>query len=247
VRIYCAPYGSLLAGFNHQTALALRLISPYKDYSDLKEEVMAQISTRETLSKCLDEKPAANWPHVWVTKDGVLVVGEFPNVRATFDFGAERFKSTDQVMDIGSTGSVQHAQPVTSLAHQVANIEKKEISLIHEAPRWTETIEIETPDAVYKVGSAVRALITGLELVETLAPGTLELLSKEKGRSKRPVSLSRQDLYDLPSQAQYAHKLKNGYWVGTNNKADEAIRNIERAIQLAGLGSKVIVRRKVRT
>ena len=208
---------------------------------------MAQISTRETLSRCLESKPAGRWPHVWVTTDGVLVVGEFPNVRATFDFGAECFRDTDQASDVGSSGPVPNPPAGQSLALVVVNAEKKQISLIHEAPRWTETIEIETPDAVYKVGSATRALITGLELVEGLVPGTLERLSKQKGRSKRPVSLNRQDLYDLPSQAQYAHKMKNGYWVGTNNKADEAISWVERATRLAGLTGKVIVRRKVKT
>jgi hypothetical protein len=208
---------------------------------------MAQISTRETLSKCLDSKQAVRWPHVWVTTDGVLVVGEFPNVRATFDFGAECFRDTDQASDVGSSSPVPSPPAGPSLDLEVVNAEKQQISLIHEAPRWTETIEIETPDARYKVGSATRALITGLELVEILAPGTLSLLSKEKGRSKRPVSINREDLYDLPSQAQYAHKLKNGYWVGTNNKADEAIRYVERATELAGLTGKVIVRRQVRT
>lgn len=207
---------------------------------------MALLSTRETLSRCLETMPACDWPHVWVSAEGVLVVGEFPIVRATFDFGAECFRNAEETTVNGIVVKTQQVAQSDNPSSVLATAEKKLISLIHEAPRWTETIEIQTPNAIYKVGSATRALISGLEIIEDLAPGTLEQFSKEKGRSKRPVSRNRADLYDLPTQVRYSHQLKNGYWVGTNNKAEEAIGYVKRAAYLAGLNGKVTVHRTSR-
>jgi hypothetical protein len=202
---------------------------------------MALISTREVLVDCLRATPARECAHVWLTSDGSLVVGDYPSARARFDFAAEQFAGCtgDHEADSLAPFSSEKEAETAQTTH-----EKKRISLIHEAPRWTQTIEIETPDCIYVVGSATRALITGLELIEDVVPGTLELLAREKGRSKRPVSRVRGELYDLASQAKYSQQLKNGYWVGTNNKTEEAMYYLMRATKLARLDGEIVVRRK---
>jgi len=112
---------------------------------------------------------------------------------------------------------------------------KEEVSLLHLAERITDVYEIETQDMIYRVGSAKQALLIGLEKIEELVPGTLAELAKCKGRTKRPVSLDREQLYDRKSQMRYSERLKNGFWVATNNKTPEALEYVRKAASIAGL------------
>lgn len=201
---------------------------------------MAMLSTREALVACLGAKPASSFPHVWLSGSGGLVAGVYPKASVRFDFGSEAFVDCK---DTAVSHEPNANTPVDTSASDTGAVSgKRRISLIHEAPRWTQTIEIETPDCVYVVGSATRALITGLELLEELVPGTLEKLSIQKSRSKRPVSRTRNELFDLATQLKYSHQLKNGYWVGTNNKSEEALNYVRRAVELAGLNGKITIR-----
>lgn len=197
---------------------------------------MAQISMRSILAECLEAAPARTYPHVWLNEFGQLVVGAFPTPSARFDFGAEVFISYET-----ENGSAVRDAPQRS-PEDSSQRTKTRVSLVHLAPRFTGKHEIETEDKVFEFGSATQTLIHGLPLIDERAPGTLERLSTEKRRSKRPVAKDRHELYDLPSQARYAHQMENGYWVATNNKGHEALGYVRRAIELAGLEGKWFVR-----
>jgi hypothetical protein len=112
---------------------------------------------------------------------------------------------------------------------------KRQVSLLHEAKRVVQICEIETQDAVYRLGSATQMLIEGLNLIEEARPGTLEKLSQRKKQSKRPVAKTRAALYDVEHPDTHSAQLKNGWFVATNNKAAEARGVLRRAVELAGL------------
>jgi hypothetical protein len=122
---------------------------------------------------------------------------------------------------------------------------KRQISLLHEAKRVVQICEIETRDAVYRLGSATQMLIHGLNLIEEARPGTLEKLSHRKKQSKRPVAKTRAALYDGEHPEAHSAQLKSGWYVGTNNKAAEARGVLRQAAEIAGLvwGTDFSVRR----
>lgn len=166
-------------------------------------------------------------PHVWLGEDHGVVVGKFPDPHLRFDFAQEKF------VPIAGNEVAPHVSPAGA---------KPVISLIHKGGRQRTRIQIEATDAVYEVGSATQMLVEGLNIVERLRPGTITKLSREKGRTKRPVAASREDLYDVPHPPEHSSRLDNGYFVATNNKAREALGFLKRAIQIAGLEEAVAVR-----
>ena len=176
-------------------------------------------------------------PHVWIDSDGRMLLGCFPRPSRFFDFGKECFFELEQKpIAIDERSGIEATKEAELPSLEAVFVKPKErISLIHLAPRITEIYEIETVDSIYVVGSATQALFHGLNKIEQAAPGTLEILSGEKKRSKRPVSLKREELYEKPSQRRYALKLENGYWVATNNKAFEAINVLKNTARLAQL------------
>ena len=135
-------------------------------------------------------KAQAPGQHVWLDPEAGLVVGAFPTMSARFDFASEQFATLE-----------------------AAPAEKPRISLLGHAPRVVAIWEIETPEAIYVCGSATQALIHGLDLIETAKPGTLERLSAQKRRSKRPVARRRADLYDRPHPDSHSDCLASGYYV----------------------------------
>ncbi|MGR3342267.1 MAG: hypothetical protein ACU0DI_03430 [Paracoccaceae bacterium] len=190
---------------------------------------MALISLSASFSLETSKLDVSKNPHVWIDSDVGLLFGTFPDARFSYDFGI------DELVKIEEKVSSEPLEPEQNT--------KAEISLIYQAKRITDIYEIETRESIYRVGSAIQALVVGLELIEELVPGTLEKLSKQKGRSKRPVSKERDQLYDMKSQMDKSERLKNGYWVATNNKASESIGYVRRAAQLAGLDDTFIVRK----
>ena len=112
---------------------------------------------------------------------------------------------------------------------------KRQVSLLHEAKRVVQFCEIETRDAVYKLGSTTQMLIHGLNLIEDICPGTLEKLSHRKKQSKRPVARTRAALYDVEHPESHSTQLKTGWFVATNNKAAEARGILRQAADIAGL------------
>ena len=79
-------------------------------------------------------------------------------------------------------------------------------------------------------------LAGGLRALQEARPGTLEKLSHIKPRSRRIVARHPKDLFDKDHLAQeYAVKLSDGWYYGTNNSAQETNAWLERASSCAGL------------
>ena len=84
---------------------------------------------------------------------------------------------------------------------------------------------------------SLRDLLAGaLRALEKVRPGTLEKLSHIKPRSRRIVARDPKDLFDKERLAkEYAEKLTDGWFYGTNNSANETNTWLERACSCAGL------------
>jgi hypothetical protein len=192
---------------------------------------MAVIASAQALASALRATDLFG-PQVWLDSHYGLVAGVFPNATTRFDFAKEA------VVGLSASNT---ARPKPSLG----TAPKRQVSLLHEAKRVGQRYEIETEDAIYGLGSATQVLIHGLQLVEVARPGTIEKLSARKKQSKRPVARTRAGLYDVKHPSSHSHQLTNGWYVGTNNKADEALGVLRQAVEIAGLvwGSDVIVRR----
>jgi hypothetical protein len=79
-------------------------------------------------------------------------------------------------------------------------------------------------------------LAGGLNALEKERPGTLEILSHIKPRSRRIVARDPKELFDKDHLAKdYAEKLMDGWYYGTNNSAAETDNWLERATTCAGL------------
>lgn len=193
---------------------------------------MAVIARAEALASALELGRGEFGPQVWLDPDHGLVAGVFPSPIARFDFASEM------------------AIPLTSIGlpdQSAGQPPKRHVSLIHEAKRVVQICEIETRDAVYRFGSTTQMLIEGLNLIEEARPGTLEKLSQRKKQSKRPVAKTRAALYDVEHPETHSAQLKTGWYVGTNNKAAEALGVLRQAVEIAGLvwGADFSIRRAV--
>ena len=182
---------------------------------------MAVIARAEALASVLAPGRHAFGPQVWLDPDHGLVAGVFPSPMAKFDFASE-------------TALPLSASEALNLVGQRLG-PKPQVSLLHEAKRVVRICEIETQDAVYRLGSTTQMLIQGLNLIEEARPGTLEKLSQRKKQSKRPVAETRAGLYDVEHPESHSAQLKSGWYVGTNNKAAEAQGVLRQAVEIAGL------------
>lgn len=164
--------------------------------------------------------------HVWLDKELGLVTGTYPMAEAKFDFGQEE---------------------LVSVKTDAAILDKKRISHLAQARRVVRRYELETETEIHIFGSATQLLVEGLNLVEDVAPGTLEKFAQLKGRSKRAVAKTREELYDLPHPPSHSQKLKSGFYVATNNKDAEARGYLRQAVEIAGLqwGKNFTVRRQI--
>jgi hypothetical protein len=81
-------------------------------------------------------------------------------------------------------------------------------------------------------------LAEALKGLERTKPGTLDQLSRIRGRSRRIVARDVNQLFDKPHLVkEYGEKLSNGWYYGTNNSARETCVWIQRAAECAGLAS----------
>jgi hypothetical protein len=84
-------------------------------------------------------------------------------------------------------------------------------------------------------GSLKELLAEGLIALEKAKPGTLENLTRIRGRSRRIVARDASLLYDKPHLvSDYAERLMNGWFYGTNNSARETNVWLQRAVECAG-------------
>jgi len=93
-------------------------------------------------------------------------------------------------------------------------------------------------------GSLKELLAEALKGLERTKPGTLDQLSRIRGRSRRIVARDANQLFDKPHLVkEYSEKLSNGWYYGTNNSARETCVWVQRAAECAGLalGSDFVV------
>lgn len=85
-------------------------------------------------------------------------------------------------------------------------------------------------------GSLKELLAEALKALERAKAGTLDNLSRIRGRSRRIVARDANQLFDKPHLVkEYAEKLSNGWYYGTNNSARETGVWLQRAAECAGL------------
>lgn len=178
------------------------------------EECMAVVSSSASLSTGLASGAPLVGDHVWLDKELGLVTGSYPTPNAKFDFGEER------LVPLKTAALVEPKQRVSHLA---------------KARRVGVCYELETENQIHTFGNATQLLVEGLNLIEDFAPGTLQSLSMKKGRTKRPVAKSREELYDVLHPASHSEKLNSGFFVATNNKSSESRWYLRQAAEIAGL------------
>jgi len=191
---------------------------------------VVQLTTCTQLANELKAVEKGGGAHVWIDSASRMIVGDFPQAIMFFDFTREAFMPLPN-----------ESGPAAMEKKQAG---KKRVSLLNLAPRVTQIFEIETDVAIHEVGSATEALVRGLDIIEDKRPGTHLELAKEKKRTKRMVAQEREQLYDHPHPPEHSRKLKSGFWVATNNKADEAISYLKKAADMAGMTESFSVRRK---
>jgi hypothetical protein len=102
--------------------------------------------------------------------------------------------------------------------------------------RRSGSYAFELEGRTHQCKSLKEMLRMSLESLEQVAPGTLEQLSHIKPRSKRIVARDPKMLFETASLAgEYSEKLSNGWWMGTNNSAQETTSWLKRAVLCAGL------------
>lgn len=175
---------------------------------------MAVVASSISLSRGLSGKEPFIGEHVWMHQTHGLVTGHFPTPKAWFDFGEERFVSL----------------PVATRVE-----EKKRFSHLSKALRKTKIFEIETETEIHTVGNFKQLLVEGLNVIERIKPGTHSLMSANKGRTRRAIAKSPQDLYDRKHLAKHAEALESGFFVATNNRSDVCRSYLRQAADLAGL------------
>jgi hypothetical protein len=83
-------------------------------------------------------------------------------------------------------------------------------------------------------GSLKELLAEALKSLERAKPGTLDSLSRIRGRSRRIVARDANQLFDKPHLVkEYAEKLSSGWYYGTNNSARETGVWLQRAAECA--------------
>jgi hypothetical protein len=118
--------------------------------------------------------------------------------------------------------------------------ERPPVTTMEEAPlapsRKTGDYWFEISGRRVSARSQKELLVEGLRALERASPGTLEKLSKIRGRSKAIVSRDPNTLFNRPHLvAKFAYKLMDGWWLGTNNNANETNNRLQEAAGCAGL------------
>lgn len=88
----------------------------------------------------------------------------------------------------------------------------------------------------FEYRSLKELLAEALKALEHSKPGTLDNLTRIRGRSRRIVARDPNQLFDKPHLVkEYSEKLINGWHYGTNNSARETNVWLRRAAECAGL------------
>jgi len=173
---------------------------------------MAQIAAAMTLNSEL-QRALVGEPTImaWID-DGRFVIGDYPNVTSTFDFGAERF--------VRSGPPRKEAPPEQNPF----------------VGRYTGSVFLTILGTKHRFISRKALLVGALRLIEAARSGTLKNLAKYKPRTKRVVAQKPELLYENSALAEkFSMELMPGWFVATNNSTAEIDRYIRKAAELACL------------
>ena len=173
---------------------------------------MAQIAAARTLSSELQRALVGEPTMMAWIDDGRFVIGDYPNVTSTFDFGVERF--------VRSRPTIKEAP-------------KKQTPFVG---RYTGSVFLTILGDKHRFISRKALLVGALRMIEAARPGTLKELAKYKPRTKRIVAHKPELLYENSALAErYSMELMPGWSVATNNSTAEIDRYIRKAAELACL------------
>jgi hypothetical protein len=180
-------------------------------------------STLQALLKSADPKSTM---YVRILTANRLALGTDPLTPSTvIDFSKEK------VLPYGQDESSRAAaQPATAPGANVI-----------EVPAWRPSRRggeywFEMDGRRVECRSLKELLSAGLLALESAQPGTIEKLSHIKPRSRRIVARDPKQLFDKDHLAKdYAEKLTEGWFFGTNNSANETNAWLQRACECAGV------------
>jgi hypothetical protein len=156
-----------------------------------------------------------------------------------------------QVLNERLALGVNPLQPTHMIDFSNERVETYEASLVPPAssgealrthgtkfPRRSGDYWFEIKGKRTECSSLKELLAEALKSLERAKPGTLDNLSRIRGRSRRIVARDANQLFDKPHLVkEYAEQLNNGWYYGTNNSARETCVWIQRAAECAGLTS----------
>jgi hypothetical protein len=107
---------------------------------------------------------------------------------------------------------------------------------VPKASRRSGKYQLRAFDMTIDTYSLKDLLGEGLRILEKHKPGMLEKLSHVKARTKKIVARNPADLFDTPGLSnEFAQKLTDEWWYGTNNSTPETIKWLKRACDCGGV------------
>jgi hypothetical protein len=202
------------------------MIVPYKEESfAIREGLMASVMAAAKLAALLKSSDPKGVMHVQVLGDRVVLGVNPSQPTHMVDFSNER------------------VVPYAASAIQTSSSEMPSSNGV-KFPRRSGDYWFEIKGKRTECGSLKELLAEALKVLERTKPGTLDSLSRIRGRSRRIVARDPGQLFDKPRLVKkYAEKLNGGWYYGTNNSARETGVWLERGAECAGLtlGSDFII------
>lgn len=159
---------------------------------------------------------------------GALILGtQLGEPRFAVDFAHQALADASSVEDHAGAGGPENAAK--------ASPPKQIVESADAGGRRTGNFALILEDRIYPAKSQRELLRVALQSIERVRPGTLEKLSADRGRTKRPIARDREHLYTDPNLAKYAQEIEGGWWIATNNSYPEVEKYIKRAGFHAGL------------
>lgn len=200
----------------------------------------------DRVKKLLQDASAKGCSVAWV-EDGALVAGaSVTKPRFVIDFARERLTAVDDTSDLASAGTPKRRHlkasppdeaPLADRDH--GPLELYQPDLIAAPGRRRGNYALIVDGKIVPAISSQSLLLSALQTLEMLRPGTLDKLSGDAGRTKRVVARERSGLYANPALAKHAKQIDGGWWVATNNNRGEVEKFIRRAAFHAGLDVEI--------
>ncbi len=195
---------------------------------------MATVMEVDQLNALLTKAAAGGCSLAWI-EDGTLLTGSsFGRAVYAIDFAHEKLARINTAQDgreaSGAAGD-ENPRPVS----EVRNAPAPRLDVPGVEGRRTGNFSLLLEGKLVPAQSQRALLLVALQEIERARPGTLEKVSAEKGRTKRPVARRRELLYEDPKLSRYAEQIEGNWWVATNNNAWEVQKVIRRAAFHAGL------------